>query len=90
MSDAPSEYQHSEFDENSEVSDLEDIKEDLINSIELNFHSAPVSPIFDLLGSEQISAVSRSAPPSPRLRRGSLPSISVRNLISNFEQNHSV
>ena len=49
-----------------------------------------MSPIFDLLGSEQISAVSRSAPPSPRLRRGYLPSISVRNLISNFEQNHSV
>ena len=89
MSDTP-EYQHSEFDNNSENSDLEEIKEDLINSIELNFYSAPVSPILDLSGNEQISAGSRSAPPSPRLRRGSLPSISVRNLISNFEHNYSV
>ena len=65
-----SETLHSEFD---------DIKEDLITSIEVN--SAPLSPV-QALFENQISLVSRSAPPSPRF---SIPLGSVRNLVTDFE-----
>ena len=72
-------------------SDLEDIKEDLINSIQYEGISAPVSPVHEQIGADQFKPISRSAPPSPVSRRVSLPlSSRVRNLISDIESRGSV
>ena len=54
-------------------SDLEDIKYDLINSIQYEFCSAPVSPVHEQIGADQFKPISRSAPSSPVSQRVSLP-----------------
>ena len=59
--------------------EFDDIKEDLINSIEVN--SVPISPL-QALFEDQFNLVSKSAPPSPRFK---IPLGSVRNLVSDFE-----
>ena len=72
-------------------SDLEDIKNELIDSIQYEGISAPVSPVHEQIGADQFKPISRSAPPSPVSRRVSLPlSSRVRNLISDIESRGSV
>ena len=67
-----------------ERSEIEDLKEDLINSVSLEYSSLPSSPTG---GSN--SRVSRTAPPSPVKFRDSLSRHrSVSYLISDFENRH--
>ena len=63
-------------------SDLEGLKQELINSIPLETYSAPISPVSGADCLESLDLVSRSAPPSPKTR----PVSNIQNLISRFER----
>ena len=63
-------------------SDLEGLKQELINSIPLETYSAPISPVSGADCLESFDLVTRSAPPSPRTR----PVSNIQNLISKFER----
>ena len=69
----------------NEKSEIENLKEDLINSI-TEFHSLPTSPLSNKSSVELFKLETRSAPPSPIFRRENLlrPN-SIQNLISVFE-----
>ena len=62
-----------------EKSEIESIKEDLINSVSTEFNSAPSSPVH----TKTFLSVARSAPPSPISCRDSAPrSKSVQNIVA--------
>ena len=63
-------------------SDLEGLKQELINSIPLETYSAPISPVSGADCLESFDLVTRSAPPSPKTR----PVSNIQNLISRFER----
>ena len=67
-------------------SDLEGIKEELINSIPSETYSAPISPVSGADCFESLNLVTRSAPPSPKAR----PVSNIQSLISRFEKEVSV
>lgn len=59
-------------------SDIESIKEDLINSIPSETYSEPTSPVYGTVCYESLNLVTRSARPSPKSR----PVSKMQNLIS--------
>ena len=62
-----------------EKSEIESLKEDLINSVSTEFNSAPSSPVH----TKTFLSVARSAPPSPISCRDSAPrSKSVQNIVA--------
>ena len=68
-----------------ERSEIEDLKEDLINSVSTEYSSLPSSPL-SKVNFESFDLVTRTAPPSPIIFRDNLSRHrSVSNLISDFE-----
>ena len=72
-----------------ERSEIESLKEDLINSIDLETNSAPTSPLQARFGADLLVQQVKSAPPSPKGNRVNRPLFSVQSLIPHWESKSS-